>query len=356
MHSPPGDRALPERANVADTPMAELFAEYLAFKSGMSDATLRAYNVDYVAITSTLSEQASIPADELTVSDVMNVTALRKAFGARFQGRPNSSLKRCWTTWNGLCEFLIDDGHFASNPMRKISKRNAGPDPSPPKSIETADVHRLLAVIAMPDPDNPNRWREHDLALVLSGLLLGLRTAEMIDLNIGDFSPRHDEPDAMTVTVLGKGGKYRVLTSEPALTKVLETYLTTRARHFPDTMPVGRRRQRNPWKKYDPSQPLFVGADGQRITRGAIQYRIKKAYALAGVRPTPGASIHRLRHTFAIQLAESGVSVHVLMDLLGHASMSSTQKYLAASGQATREASRSNPIYAALPNTEHPPK
>lgn len=334
----------------ASTLLSTGFDEYMAYKSDVAEATAKAYRNDYTSLCKILARNLAIEPEELTVEHLKDKPALWIAFGSQFKDRPAASRQRAWSTWNGLCEFMVDQDYLVANPMRSVRKRSSGAPPPPPKAIEGPDVYRLLTQLAMPDDDDPHGWRERDLALILSGLLLGLRTGDMIKLNIGDFTARHDEPGAMTIRLLGKGSKYRHATAEPELTQILEKYLTSRAKRFPDTVPDGLRRKRNPWKRFDQEQPLFVGADGERITRGTIQYRIKRAYARAGITPTPGANTHRLRHTFAIQLAESGVPVHVLMSLMGHKSMASTQKYLEASGAATREAARSNPLYAAIPH------
>lgn len=336
----------------APLPLDAAFDEYMAFKADVAEATAKAYRNDYGNLRELLARNLRIKPNELTVEDLKNKPVLWSSFGSQFKDRPASSRQRAWSTWNGLCEFLVNQDYLPANPMRSVRKRNSGAPPPPPKAIEGPDVYRLLAQLAMPDQDDNNGWRERDLALILSGLLLGLRTGDMINLNIRDFTARHDEPGAMTIRLLGKGSKYRHVTAEPALTQVLEKYLTSRAKRFPGTIPDGRRTRRNPWRRFDPEQPLFVGSDGERITRGTVQYRVKRAYARAGITPTPGANTHRLRHTFAIQLAESGVPVHLLMTLLGHSSLASTQKYLEASGVATREAARSNPLYAAIPHQE----
>ena len=76
--------------------------------------------------------------------------------------------------------------------------------------------------------------------------------------------------------------------------------------------------------------PLFVGRDGERITRGTLQSRIKRASKRAGpdAQPVPGALLHGLRHTYATELANSDVSVYTLMKLLGHESMTTSQRYV----------------------------
>ena len=98
------------------------------------------------------------------------------------------------------------------------------------------------------------------------------------------------------------------------------------------------------------SAPLFVGRDGQRLTRGTLQSRLRRAFRLTGQPGSrqPGALAHSLRHTFATELAKSDVSVYTLMNLLGHKSMATSQRYVTAAGTQTRTAAAANPLYRLL--------
>jgi hypothetical protein len=91
---------------------------------------------------------------------------------------------------------------------------------------------------------------------------------------------------------------------------------------------------------WPPAAPLFVGADGERISRGTLQYRVLRAFRRAGIDAdrARGALVHGLRHTFATELANSDVSVYTLMKLLGHESMVTSQRYVTAAGTETRTA------------------
>jgi integrase len=102
--------------------------------------------------------------------------------------------------------------------------------------------------------------------------------------------------------------------------------------------------------KFSPTAPLFVGTDGERITRGTLQYRILRTLKKAGIngeRPS-GALVHGLRHTFATELANANVSVFTMMKLLGHESMVTSQRYVDGAGTETRAASELNPLYGLL--------
>ena len=96
--------------------------------------------------------------------------------------------------------------------------------------------------------------------------------------------------------------------------------------------------------------PLFVGADGERITRGTLQYRVLRAFRRAGIDSdrARGALVHGLRHTFATELANADVTVYTLMKLLGHESMVTSQRYVTAAGAETRAAAAQNKLYGLL--------
>jgi integrase/recombinase XerC len=133
------------------------------------------------------------------------------------------------------------------------------------------------------------------------------------------------------------------------LVQVLERYLDTRATRFP----AAAKRRSSPaggLTAWPPAAPLFVGADGDRITRVTLQYRVLRAFRRAGIvaERARGALVHGLRHTFATVLANAEVSVYTLMKLLGHESMVTSQRYVTAAGTETRTAAAQNKLYGLL--------
>jgi integrase/recombinase XerC len=99
---------------------------------------------------------------------------------------------------------------------------------------------------------------------------------------------------------------------EAELLSVIEAYLDSRAIRFPGTVKRETNAAASPLSQWAPRSPLFVGRDGERITRGTLQSRIKRAFKRAGpdAQPVPGALVHGLRHTYATELANSDVSVY----------------------------------------------
>ena len=171
------------------------------------------------------------------------------------------------------------------------------------------------------------------------------RVDELLRANVGDLRP---SDDGAVIHVRGKGGKDRRIPIEPGLVEVLEHYLDSRATRFPTTT-----RRRSPGRglaAWAPTAPLFVGADGERISRGTLQYRVLRAFRRAGIDAdrARGALVHGLRHTFATELANSEVSVYTLMKLLGHESMVTSQRYVTAAGTETRTAAAQNKLYDLL--------
>ena len=140
---------------------------------------------------------------------------------------------------------------------------------------------------------------------------------------------------------------------EAALVTVIETYLASRATRL--TSGAGRRRGVSPTDTgitaWVPSAPLFVTTTGERITRGIVQSRVARAFTRAGLAGGRGALVHALRHTFATELAHADVSAVKLRDLLGHASIATTQRYIEGAARETRAAARSNPIYGLIDET-----
>jgi integrase/recombinase XerC len=199
------------------------------------------------------------------------------------------------------------------------------------------------------DSKRQTDWAERDLAIILTALLAGLRAEELRGANVGDI--RTTDDGAAVIHVRGKGGKERSVPIEVELLSVIETYPDSRAARFP-AAEKRRTVAGSGLARWSARSPLFVGRNGERITEGTVQSRIKRAFKRAGpdAQPVPGALVHGLRHTYATELAGSDVSVYTLMKLLGHESMTTSQRYVTAAGTETRSAAAQNPLYQLIPH------
>lgn len=274
---------------------------------------------------------------------------MRSAFATYASEHEAASIRRCWSTWNVLCTFLYTGEQLEANPMQLVGRPKLAK--SLPKALPRTAVEALLETVAQDrDSRRQTDWAERDLAIILTALLAGLRAEELRGTNVGDIRTTND---GAVIHVKGKGGKERSVPIEAELLSVVESYLDSRALRFPGTE-KRRATRASGLAQCSAQSPLFVGRDGERITQGALQSRIKRAFKRAGpdAQPVPGALIHGLRHTYATELAGSDVSVYTLLKLLGHESMTTSQRYVTAAGTETRSAAARNPLYALISHQE----
>ncbi|MGV0812816.1 tyrosine-type recombinase/integrase [Mycolicibacterium boenickei] len=323
-------------------PLPVWFVEFLNDRQTRKPSahTMTAYRQDFLAIAAVISD--GNPA-LLCTSDITK-ESMRSAFATFARDHEAASIRRCWSTWNVLCTFLFTSELLAANPMALVGRPKL--PRSLPKALPRAAVEALLETVAKDfDSTRQTDWAERDLAIVLTALLAGLRAEELRQTDIGDV--RTVDNGAGVIHVKGKGGKERTVPVEADLLRVIEGYLDSRAIRFPDAV----KRQTQPHGglfRWPARSPLFVGRDGERITRGTVQSRIKRAFKLAGpeAQPVRGAMVHGLRHTYATELASADVSVYTLMKLLGHESMTTSQRYVTAAGTETRTAAAQNQLYS----------
>ena len=305
--------------------------------------TMKAYRQDFIAIARLVTD--GDPA-RLGVADITK-DSMRTAFAGYARDHEAASIRRCWSTWNVLCTFLYTGEQLAANPMQLVGRpKLAKPLP---KALPRTAVEALLETAAQDHASQRQiDWAERDLAIILIALLAGLRAEELRQADVGDI--RTTDDGAAVIHVKGKGGKDRSVPIEAELLSVIETYLDSRAIRFPGDTKRKADGAGSALSRWPGRSPLFVGRDGERITRGTLQSRIKRAFKRAGpdAQPVPGALVHGLRHTYATELASSDVSVYTLMKLLGHESMTTSQRYVTAAGTETRSAAALNPLYATI--------
>ncbi|MDN4517107.1 tyrosine-type recombinase/integrase [Mycolicibacterium austroafricanum] len=333
-----------ERCDDAPALRPEWFAAFLADRGTRKPSvhTMKAYRQDFDAIATLITGGA----DEVARMALGDITteSMRTAFAQYAQTHEAASIQRCWSSWNVLCTFLYTAELIGANPMPLVGRPKLAK--ILPKALPTDSVVALLAALeADPQPRRRSDWVERDRALIVTALLAGLRADELLRANVGDL--RRTDAGAV-VHVRGKGGKDRRVPVESVLVDILERYLTSRALRFPAT--TKRRSPGTGLAAWPANAPLFVGADGERISRGTLQYRVLRAFRRAGIDAgrARGALVHGLRHTFATELANSEVSVYTLMTLLGHESMVTSQRYVTAAGAETRAAAAQNKLYALL--------
>lgn len=302
--------------------------------------TMKAYRQDFISIASLLTNNHP---NSLALADITK-NSMRGAFAAFASDHEAASVRRCWSTWNVLCTFLYTNDQISANPMALVGKPKLAK--TLPRALPQAAVGALLDAVAQEmGSAKQTDWAERDLAIILVGLLAGLRADEMRQLDVGAIRTIAD--GGAIIHIKGKSGKERAVPVEAELLSVIETYLDSRAVRLPGTVKRNEEASDTSLARWPARSPLFVGRDGERITRGTLQSRVKRAFKRAGpnAQPVPGALVHGFRHTYATELAGANVSVYTLMKLLGHESMTTSQRYVTAAGSETRSAASQNPIY-----------
>jgi integrase/recombinase XerD len=290
------------------------YLEHLAVERGLARNTLAAYGRDldrYVAYLTGVGVRTAAAVGE------QHVTGFLAAIRTGADGRSvltASSAARTVVAVRGLHRFLLLEGTVAADPAGDVR-----PPAAPrrlPKAIAVAEVGRLLDAVAL--PGTPSSLRDRALLEVLYGC--GARIGEGVGLDVDDV-----DLDAGLVRLRGKGGKERVVPVGSFAVTALAAYLV---RVRPALAARGR------------GVPgLFLNTRGGRLSRQSAWVVLQAAAERAGL--AGRVSPHTLRHSFATHLIEGGADVRVVQELLGHASVATTQIYTKVAPELLRE------VYAA---------
>lgn len=189
-----------------------------------------------------------------------------------------------------------------------------------PKYLTLEDSKKLLDVAS----DEDNRNNERDYAITTLFLNCGMRLSELVNINIKDI-----QFDDCKMTVIGKGNKERTIYLNNACMRAIKSYLSVRYTEGID---------------YKSKDALFLSERRERISNRTVQHIIKRELQKAGL-DTNKYSVHKLRHTAATLMYQYGnVDIRALQELLGHASISTTEIYTHVANEQVRNAVESNPL------------
>ena len=193
-------------------------------------------------------------------------------------------------------------------------------DKRTPKYLTLEDSKKLLDVAS----DEDNRNSERDYAITTLFLNCGMRLSELVNINIKDI-----QFDDCKMTVIGKGNKERTIYLNNACMRAISQYLSVRPKEGIE---------------YKSKDALFLSERRERISNRTVQYIVKKELQKAGL-DTNKYSVHKLRHTAATLMYQYGnVDIRALQELLGHASISTTESYTHVANEQVRNAVESNPL------------
>lgn len=300
----PGARA--DDATVGGPPAAADLARalaawhaWMAAERRLSPHTLAAYRTDIAGFLAFLAAHLGAPPDLAALAALTPADA--RAYLARLamDGQARSSIARAMAGIRGFCRFLARRG-LAEVPAVFAIRTPRLPRPVP-KALAAGEA---LAVLARAPELAAEPWlAARDVALFSLLYGCGLRIGEALAL------PRRAVPLGDVLRVLGKGGKERLVPVLPAVAAAIADY----AERCPAAGTA--------------DAPLFIGARGGPLNPGVVQRQMRRLRRRLGLAET--ATPHALRHSFATHLLAGGGDLRTIQDLLGHASLSTTQRYTA---------------------------
>ena len=287
----------------------EEFLTWLAVERGRAANTLAAYRSDLQAYEAWLRCRG-IGLAEVDENDVAAyVTHLRTA------GRAPATVARALVTVRSFHRFLVDEGHTEADPTGDVGSPRV--PQGLPKALTEAEVASLLGAAVGEDA---TARRDRAILELLYGT--GMRISELVGLSLGDLT----QGDGV-VRVFGKGAKERVVPLGRYASSAVAEWLTATGR---GAMAPAR------WARRGDAEALFLNARGGRLSRQGA-WGIVRRYADRvglGDRLTP----HVLRHSCATHMLDHGADIRVVQELLGHASIATTQVYTRVSTERLRSA------------------
>ncbi len=276
----------------------EEFLSWMVAEKGRSSNTIAAYRRDLGSYCEWLRSQGSSVLD-VTHAQLVDFVGLRRGSGAA-----TSSIARQLAAIRMLHRYLAIEGERRDDPAAELEGVRV---PSGlPKPLTEAQVASLLDAVIVTEPIH-----RRDLALIELLYATGARISEAVGLSIGEI-----DLDARLVRLYGKGSKERIVPFGSSAATALDDWFSPsgRARIVPAQ-----------WRRRDDAEAVFLNTRGGRLTRQAAWQVIKKYGMKAGIGDQ--LSPHVLRHSCATHLLDHGADLRVVQEMLGHASVSTTQIY-----------------------------
>jgi integrase/recombinase XerD len=295
---------------------AREYLQYLVVERGLAANTVESYQRDLRRYTDLLGARGTAELGDVVTADVAAFLAALRTGDEAHQPLSVSSAGRAVVAVRGLHAFALAQGLAGGDPAHEVTP--PAPPKRLPKAISIGEVERLLeAAGSTADPD-PRVLRDRALLEFLYGT--GARISEAVGLDVRALDLTEDP----AVLLSGKGGKQRFVPVGSYAVRALQAYLV-RGR---PALAAARR----------PGAAVFLNARGGRLTRQGAWGVLGEVADRSGL---TGVSPHTLRHSFATHLLDGGADIRVVQELLGHASVTTTQLYTLVTVDKLRE------VYAA---------
>jgi integrase/recombinase XerC len=279
----------------------EKWQKWLALEKKASKHTISAYQGDiehFILFLSThLGHSPNLSSyKKLKHADFRSYLAKRSA-----EGISETSIARSMSTLRNFSRFLKLNGFIDTEIIKSVTTPKI--PHSIPKAIRANDA---LAVISTAGALHQDEWlKDRDKAIMMLLYGCGLRIGELVSLNAEDITT--DQQKTIIIKVLGKGNKERIIPVLGIISKAVEKYKMS--------CPICIKQK----------EPLFLGKQGRRINAGVIQREVRRIRRHLGLKES--TTPHALRHSFATHLLSEGGDLRTIQELLGHSSLSTTQRY-----------------------------
>ena len=285
-------------AIISDTASAiDAWVGWIGGEQRLAEKTVKAYFRDLASFFAFLEGHLGahpnlIGLKTLTPADIRAFLAMRTS-----RGYKRSSNARAMATIRGFFRFLHNRGLLQATAICAV--RTPPISRTLPRPLSESDAIQAIRSIA--DLSDEPWVRKRDVALLMLLYGSGLRIGEALSLN------RRVEPLGQTLLIAGKGGRERLVPILPIVRQAIETYLVA-----------------CPYQSKS-GEPLFLGARGGRLNAAVVQKQVRRLRTLLRLSET--ATPHALRHSFATHLLAAGGDLRSIQELLGHASLTTTQRY-----------------------------
>ena len=287
--------------------LSRQFLSFLRYNRNVSPHTVRAYDTDVTQFLAHLGSRHQRPVSELTVAefDADGVRGYMKELKDR--DNRNSSQARRRAAVRAFAKYLVREELLADDPTSIVGAPRK--EQMLPAHLGLEEVRRLLDAVDVSSPAG-----RRDRAILELFYASGLRLSELVGMDLEDLNL-----SGRMVRVRGKGGKERLVPFNPHAAEAMRAMLGDRqsAKGVDVRGSKGARGR--------PRTPLFLNQRGGRLTTRSVD-RLVRRYVREAAIPQ-GISPHALRHTFATHLLQAGADLRAIQELLGHASLSTTQRY-----------------------------
>jgi integrase/recombinase XerC len=297
------------------------FLDFLAFNRNVSPHTVRAYESDVTQYLAWVASDRDRRISQLSLTDLDSASVREWVATLNRAGQARSTVARKLSGARAFVDYLQHEGVIATDPTAAAVA---------PKLDKTIPVHlseqEMTALLDSIDTSTPLGRR--DRAMFELFYASGLRLSELVGVDLEDL-----DLNGRVVRVLGKGAKERLVPLNPVAADAIRAWMKDRAaivrRESARAAAPGAAgsRESGPPKPASRKhgEPLFVNARGGRITGRSVDRLLRRYVAQCSTRM--GISPHALRHSFATHLLQRGADLRGIQELLGHARLSTTERY-----------------------------